>query len=249
MDLAVLPTRRHVIRQFVLGTATSWLGGAWSTDYLCAATEPLVESVGRLLVKITDFPTLAVVGGSLRLNVGLLEPILINRSAAGFHALSSRCQHNDCPVEKFNPALGYIVCNCHGSRYNIDGSLLAGPAETGLDRFEFKFDGDNTITVFFPGMTHAAREISIVSVSGNTRRLRLAFRAQVFTDYQVLYRATLSAEPQVVDFSLTPSGSATQRTYRNTNFDPNNSVPLVNLYVDAAGSTGFFSIVIPPVEV
>lgn len=249
MDTHSPASRRHVIRQFVLGTAASWLGGFTRIDQVLASDAPPVETIGTVLVKVSDFPALASVGGSLRLDVGLSQPILINRSAAGFHALSAKCQHQGCTVEPYSVALGVIRCTCHGSQYNIDGSLNQGPATLGLNRFQSSFDGSNVVSVTVPGVTFAAREIAVISAAGNSKRLRLAFNASVFTNYQVHYRPTLSASPQVIPFALTAAGAATQTTYRNTVFDINNPLPIVTLYVDATGSSGFFSIVLLPTQV
>ena len=44
---------------------------------------------------------------------------------------SAACTHMDCEVH-FNPAETTWDCPCHGSRFRIDGSIIAGPAERPL---------------------------------------------------------------------------------------------------------------------
>jgi len=60
------------------------------------------------------------------------DAVVITQPTAGqFKAFSSVCTHNGCPVTMFSGAK--MICPCHGSEYSIkDGSVLTGPAPTGL---------------------------------------------------------------------------------------------------------------------
>ena len=51
------------------------------------------------------------------------------------HAVSLRCSHLGCLLH-FNAAETSWDCPCHGSRFDIDGNVLAGPAVNALDRYE-----------------------------------------------------------------------------------------------------------------
>jgi nitrite reductase/ring-hydroxylating ferredoxin subunit len=53
----------------------------------------------------------------------------------GLHAVSLRCTHLGCLV-RFNAAERSWDCPCHGSRFDIDGSVLEGPAVHPLERRE-----------------------------------------------------------------------------------------------------------------
>ena len=48
-------------------------------------------------------------------------------SAQGFYALSAICTHLGC-LTAWKPELGIIACPCHGSKFNRDGTKIAGPA-------------------------------------------------------------------------------------------------------------------------
>jgi Rieske Fe-S protein len=49
----------------------------------------------------------------------------------GLHQVSMRCPHLGCLV-RFNAAERSWDCPCHGSRFDVDGAVLEGPAVTGL---------------------------------------------------------------------------------------------------------------------
>jgi nitrite reductase/ring-hydroxylating ferredoxin subunit len=53
----------------------------------------------------------------------------------GLHAVSLRCTHMGCLL-RFNAAETSWDCPCHGSRFDVDGAVLEGPAVTPLERRE-----------------------------------------------------------------------------------------------------------------
>ncbi|MHA6784438.1 QcrA and Rieske domain-containing protein [Pseudonocardia saturnea] len=57
--------------------------------------------------------------------------VVVTQAAAGeFAAFNTACPHQGCNV---NAVQGTeIVCPCHGSRFDLGGAVLNGPAETGL---------------------------------------------------------------------------------------------------------------------
>jgi glycine/D-amino acid oxidase-like deaminating enzyme/nitrite reductase/ring-hydroxylating ferredoxin subunit len=54
-------------------------------------------------------------------------------AAGGLHAVSMRCTHLGCLV-RFNGAERSWDCPCHGSRFDVDGAVLEGPAVRPLER-------------------------------------------------------------------------------------------------------------------
>jgi glycine/D-amino acid oxidase-like deaminating enzyme/nitrite reductase/ring-hydroxylating ferredoxin subunit len=60
------------------------------------------------------------------------EQWAVYRDEAGtLQALSARCTHLGCIV-RFNDAEGAWECPCHGSRFDVDGSVIQGPANKPL---------------------------------------------------------------------------------------------------------------------
>ena len=51
------------------------------------------------------------------------------------HTVSATCTHLGCIVA-FNDAETAWECPCHGSRFDVDGAVLHGPATRPLDRYD-----------------------------------------------------------------------------------------------------------------
>lgn len=64
----------------------------------------------------------------------------------GFRALSSVCTHLGC-ITRFQPGERIIVCPCHGSRFDLDGEVLAGPAARPLRWLEMGLDSRGEVEV------------------------------------------------------------------------------------------------------
>ncbi|MFN8277620.1 MAG: Rieske (2Fe-2S) protein [Chitinophagales bacterium] len=65
--------------------------------------------------------------------------ILLIRENEGWRALYMQCTHENSPVYLSGTQ---IFCNSHGSRFNLTGEVLQGPASVNLRRFEVKEEHD-----------------------------------------------------------------------------------------------------------
>jgi Rieske Fe-S protein len=76
-------------------------------------------------------------------------PILVIRqNAATYTALSMLCTHQGCQVN--SPVGGSISCPCHGSRYNLLGQVINGPAPSPLKSYSVVVNATvDTITVTY----------------------------------------------------------------------------------------------------
>ena len=75
-----------------------------------------------------------VPAGEARVVRSGLGKVGVYRDEAGIaHGVSLRCTHLGCLLH-FNAAERSWDCPCHGSRFDVDGSVLAGPATEPLER-------------------------------------------------------------------------------------------------------------------
>ena len=133
---------------------------------------------GILKVKLSDYPALLDVLGSVRLGftpldeftrlpVGLDYPIIINRATSTlFYALDSYCHHEGCVVPVYDAIDDAIICPCHGSTYAIDGRLVSnGPAQRPLTRYPVTFDLVDTLSIQVPGLGYSVKATAAEAVA------------------------------------------------------------------------------------
>src|SRR5262245_24772587 len=149
--------RRRFVKILTFGTASSVIAGKlWQRDVLafCEPTPGQKEAVFK--VRISDYTALLQEWGAVRIGInpvspdeepvadGKFYPLLINRDRAGkFYVLDSECRHASCVVPPYDAYDFSIICPCHGSRYDVDGAVINGPAESPLHAYQFEFDGND----------------------------------------------------------------------------------------------------------
>jgi Rieske Fe-S protein len=76
------------------------------------------------------------------------ENVLIRLSQTKFLAVNLICRHKGCTVDVTSTK---FVCPCHGSEYDLDGTVIHGPAKANLITYETTYDPDKgIITVKMP---------------------------------------------------------------------------------------------------
>ena len=84
------------------------------------------------LLKLDEVP----VGGAKAVTAGNGDKVIVTRPSDGEAvAFSAVCPHQGCTVA---PDDEQLTCPCHGSAFELDGSLKEGPAEKGLDPYAVK---------------------------------------------------------------------------------------------------------------
>jgi len=72
--------------------------------------------------------------------------LVARTSANTFQAIDAVCTHEGCTITNIDGAT--YVCPCHGSRYNRNGQVMAGPAMASLRQYSTTFaDGVVTIAI------------------------------------------------------------------------------------------------------
>ena len=75
------------------------------------------------------------------------QRVIVVRSAQGiFYAVSAVCTHLGCSI-RFEPKgdIGEFACNCHNSRFALDGENVSGPATIPLQQFRVRIDQGNVV--------------------------------------------------------------------------------------------------------
>ncbi len=133
-----------------MATLLNACGGSSPTSPSPASTP--TSTLGKLSGQFSGNTVRVNLSGSALADVGgavLVESVaglfLISRTGAStFVAIDAVCTHEGCTITGAN-ADGY-VCPCHGSRYNRNGQVLAGPAKASLRQFATTF-GEGIVTI------------------------------------------------------------------------------------------------------
>ena len=89
----------------------------------------------KALAKTADVP----VGSGV-----IVGEVVVTQPTAGvFKGFSAKCTHKGCMVDKV--ADGTIDCPCHGSKFNLDGTVAKGPADKPLEAENVTVQGDSII--------------------------------------------------------------------------------------------------------
>ncbi len=93
---------------------------------------------GSLSVQVSNYPTLASVGGIARVDSGQGTPVAaVRTSATTFAAFSLICPHFGCTV---GIATGSFACPCHGARFASNGQWTGGQPTNNLSVLNAAYD-------------------------------------------------------------------------------------------------------------
>jgi Rieske Fe-S protein len=125
-------SRRNFLKTalFVLGILT-----VWPTRLVWAK---------KVAISLDKVEKLKDAGGSLILKIKDKKVLFIRESQESIRSLDPTCTHNKCQVA-YNADKNTIDCPCHGSRYDLEGNVLQGPAPEPLKSFETYIDDRNRI--------------------------------------------------------------------------------------------------------
>ena len=74
----------------------------------------------------------------------IVGEVVVTQAVAGdFKGFSSKCTHAGCAVNEVVD--GTINCPCHGSKFNLDGSVAHGPATKPLESKVVTVQGDSIV--------------------------------------------------------------------------------------------------------
>ncbi len=125
------PTRRSWLwRLGVASLGAAFVQAVWSTFRFARAPVSYGPSTKRNLGPIDRFaPGLTTFVESAR--------IFVKRDDDGVRAMSAVCTHLGCTVREEGDG---FLCPCHGSRYDKEGKVKAGPAPSALTFYSLAQD-------------------------------------------------------------------------------------------------------------
>jgi Rieske Fe-S protein len=138
--------RRTVIVGTGLGLAATALAGCATYGDKPAASSSATSSAPgggegspaaaeTVLAKTADIP----VGSGV-----IVDNVVITQPTEGvFKGFSSVCPHRGCHVSEVTE--GNIVCPCHGSRFDLEGAVVTGPAREPLASEPISVKGDSIL--------------------------------------------------------------------------------------------------------
>lgn len=103
-----------------------------------ASAAATASAAAGAVAQTSDIP----VGGGIILD----EPaVVVTQPAEGdFKAFTAICPHQGCLVSEVTD--NEIICPCHGSKFSAsDGSVLAGPAQVGLEPAGVAVEGGSVV--------------------------------------------------------------------------------------------------------
>jgi Rieske Fe-S protein len=129
-----------MVRRKFLGAALTAAGAALAAAWASLAGARRRQQVRRVTVErpAADGVTFA-------------RDLVLVRSGPELRAFSSRCPHLGCRVARLEGA--ELVCPCHGSRFDLSGRRLRGPAAADLRPLSIveRADDDGRIDVVLAG--------------------------------------------------------------------------------------------------
>jgi Rieske Fe-S protein len=131
-------TRRELLRTtWKVGGALLGIAAGWT---VFESLRPLgTESTGAVinLGDPANYPT--------DTTTYVTEGRLYVANASGhLFALSQKCPHLGCKVP-FCDSSGRFECPCHGSRFDLAGEWIQGPAPQGMDRYDLRLENGTLI--------------------------------------------------------------------------------------------------------
>ncbi len=134
-------SRRHFLELLGIGAIGATAVGSLvlSAEYL--SPNVVKEPPTRFKIGLPDdFPP-----GSV--TVDKEQKVFIIRAKEGyFYALSAVCTHLGC-IANWKAEDGIVACPCHGSKFDKEGNVIAGPAPRPLPRFAMSLDDHGTLVV------------------------------------------------------------------------------------------------------
>jgi Rieske Fe-S protein len=136
-------SRRQALVSTGISLAASTIAGCATYGKPPVAPEP--EAAPGTAASEGEAVALQAIASTADVPVGsgvIVDDVVITQPARGqFNGFSAICTHAGCTVAEVVGAS--INCPCHGSRFNLDGTVAKGPASRPLDARNIVVQGDS----------------------------------------------------------------------------------------------------------
>ena len=141
--------RREFVKDTLTGIGTVAFGSFMLVNQSgCSEGSPTApnNSDETIIVdlSLSENSALQSVGGTLALSPNPIDShgMLVYRQNENLIKVYSRnCTHANCTVDAYSSS-GVSTCSCHGSRFDLNGNVLNGPAENPLRQYNASISGD-----------------------------------------------------------------------------------------------------------
>ena len=122
-------------------------GGALSLSACSSSSTPPAQLGDVVAVNAASLPnpSLEPVGSM---------PVCIGRDARGVYAMTLTCTHQGCNIGDGTVSPSGLRCPCHGSMFDSNGNVTAGPANAPLQHFAVTADASGLL------MIHTGQDVS-----------------------------------------------------------------------------------------
>jgi nitrite reductase/ring-hydroxylating ferredoxin subunit len=103
----------------------------------------------QLVLTLSEVSSLEEVGGAVKLR-SLQEDgkelaiIVLHAAADDYRAFEDRCTHNGKELD-YSPSQAELMCLSRGSRFDLEGEVIQGRADSPLSRYALRREGDELI--------------------------------------------------------------------------------------------------------
>jgi Rieske Fe-S protein len=110
------------------------------------STDVSEEGFRAVEIPLDAVKELGEVGGSKLLKINGNQILVVRESEESIRAFQSECTHKNTAV-KYDKKKRLVRCPAHGSRFDLEGNVLRGPAKHPLRTFEARLSGDRIVLV------------------------------------------------------------------------------------------------------
>jgi cytochrome b6-f complex iron-sulfur subunit len=129
------PTRRQFLRTgWKIGGTLLGVAAGWTTY---ESLRPLSSAASGAPIKVGSLASFKAETATY-ITAGRLW---VANTGTRIFAISQKCPHLGCRVP-FCESSGHFECPCHGSKYDLGGEWIEGPAPRGMDRYKLTLEGD-----------------------------------------------------------------------------------------------------------